>query len=84
MGYDYDADKNVLQTEIKKALYREKPHANCIHQGNHVYQYWCYINTLPQCKKPYRVNFTVPISDMGDATFGLQMPAQLLIRWIEL
>lgn len=72
-----------LLTNIKKALYREKPNAYCIHDGKYVYQYWCHIS-LPHHKKPYRVNFTVPISDMGDATFGLQMPAQLLIRWIEL
>lgn len=76
--------KEELSTNIKKALYREKPTATCIHQGGYTFQYWCYINTLPHCKKPYRVNFTVPVSDMGDATFGLQMPAQLLIRWIEL
>jgi hypothetical protein len=29
-----------------------------------------------------KVTFDVPVSDMGDAKFGEEEPAQLLIRWI--
>lgn len=82
MSYAYDADKNKLQNEIKKALYREKPIANCTHNGQYVFMYECKVTTL--FDNPYTVKFTVPISDMGDATFGRQMHGQLLIRWIEL
>lgn len=82
MGYDYDADKNILQNNIKKALYREKPIAHCIYHGHHAYQYYCYLKTL--FDEPYKVNFTIPTQEMGDTLFINEMQAQLLIHWIEL
>lgn len=61
--------------EIKKSLYREKPIAvknyNLSTEDTYIYE----TNSL---------EFAVPVSDMGDAKFNDNEPAQLLIRWIQL
>lgn len=62
--------------EIKKALYKEKPIALFISASNASLTYGCYI------KDVYQVYFYIPHSDIGDAKFGAEMPAQQLIRWI--
>ena len=67
--------------EIKKALYRQKPAA--YRQLDELNGDWCYYTTVVGLdNKPLDVHFIVPRIDMGDAMFGNEMPAQLLIRWI--
>ena len=62
-------------TEIKKELYKNKPQAfiRFIRKGI-VYYY----SDLDQM----RVNFEIPVSDMGDATFSPTMEGKHLIRWL--
>lgn len=64
------------KTEIKKALYKQKPDANLryIRAGNAYY----FADLTEQ-----RVNFEIPVDDMGDADFTPRMDAKLLIRWIQ-
>jgi len=63
-------------TEIKKALYKQKPlDANFRYIRKGVAYY--YTDLVEQ-----RVNFEIPISDMGDADFMPTMAAQHLNRWI--
>jgi len=64
-------------TEIKKALYKEKPIANCIHKGNYHFKYRC------RLEDNTKINFSVPVADMGDLPFGNQEQGQLLIRYID-
>lgn len=63
------------KNEIKKALYRQKPEAQFkFIRGGKAYYY----SDLEE----ERIQFEIPVSDMGDATFGPSMEAKLLIRWI--
>lgn len=64
------------KNDIKKALYRQKPIAKKTKEVENVY---LYETSLEEGMKIY---FEVPVSDMGDATFGDEMDAKLLIRWI--
>jgi len=63
-------------TEIKKALYKENPTA--------AFEYfrkgWLYYTAPLQAG--LNVTFSVPVSDVGDASFGRDMEAKLLIRYI--
>lgn len=63
-------------TEIKKALYKQKPEAKIMYvrKGSAFY----YADTKEQ-----RVYFEIPVSDMGEADFLPLMDAKLLIRWIQ-
>ena len=63
------------KNEIKKALYRQKPQAEIkfIRQG--VAYYYADL-------EEERVQFEVPVNDMGDADFERTMEAKLLIRWL--
>ncbi len=62
-------------TEIKKELYKQKPQANFRYvRKGHAY-YYAY---LDEC----RVDFEIPVSDMGDADFTSTMDAKMLIRWL--
>jgi len=69
------------KNEIKKALYRQKPNAllNRIYQG--VLYYDSVIDEDTDIARD--VHFEVPVNDIGDATFEIQMDAKLLIRWIK-
>jgi YHS domain-containing protein len=62
-------------TEIKKELYKTKPLANFKYIRKGFAYYSC---DLEQCK----VEFEIPINDMGDSDFLPVMNAQLLNRWI--
>lgn len=64
--------------EIKKALYKEKPTAKLSHVSQHGIIYGCYATG-----KTF-VQFKVPFADIGESLFGIEMPAQLLIRYIQL
>ena len=63
------------KNEIKKALYKQKPQARftMIRKGNA--HYYADLEEM-------RVHFEIPVSDMGDADFLIEMDAKLLIRWI--
>ena len=65
----------MTNTEIKKSLYKQKPIAafRCIRSGVAHY----YTDLIEQ-----RINFEVPVDDMGTAEFGPTMEAKLLNRWI--
>jgi hypothetical protein len=63
--------------EIKKALYKENPHAvlKMVRRGVAYYSAHLVSNDLV-------VQFQVPVEDMGDADFLSSMDSKLLIRWI--
>lgn len=61
--------------EIKKELYKEKPVATCHLAHNEIYVYETETSS-------YHVQFIVPVSEMGENRFDEEVPAQLLIRWI--
>lgn len=80
---------NMTNTEIKKALYKQKPTANFkfIRMG-HAY-YDALVNTGETDKHgglevnvTERVVFKVPVDDMGSADFFPTMEGQHLNRWI--
>lgn len=63
--------------EIKKALYKENPHAvlKMIRNGVAYYSAHLISNDIV-------IQFQVPVEDMGDADFLSSMDSKLLIRWI--
>ena len=63
-------------TQIKKALYKEKPTA----KFNHTQDDFLYYKTVLSNDRV--VDFKIPISEVGNTTFYADMEAQLLIRWI--
>jgi len=68
----------MTTTEIKKQLYRENLDAHFVHvRKNHV-RYKCQ-STYPEY---WEVDFIIPFSDIGDATFEALMPAKHLIRYL--
>lgn len=67
---------NKKVNEIKKALYKEKPKAVLTYIRKGAAYYFTSLNNGE------RVDFKVPIEDMGDADFQVHMDAALLIRWI--
>lgn len=64
--------------EIKKSLYKEKPHAVFVSANKDGLLY------IASLYKPQLVNiyFRVPFNDIGDAKFHIEMESQLLIRYI--
>lgn len=65
----------MTTTEIKKELYKQKPEAHLRFIRKGVAHYYSDLSEL-------RVNFEIPVSDMGDADFGTTMDGKLLIRWM--
>jgi hypothetical protein len=65
------------KNEIKKALYKENPHAilKSIKKGNIYYS--THIPSLDVV-----IQFEIPFGDIGDAEFLSSMDSKLLIRWI--
>lgn len=66
----------MSNTEIKKALYKQKPEARIIYIRKGVAYYYADL-------KEKRVHFEIPVNDMGDADFLPRMEAKLLGRWIQ-
>lgn len=64
-----------MKTEIKKRLYKEKPEARFQYIRMGVAYYYADLSDM-------RVHFEIPVSDMGDADFGVTMEAKLLNRWL--
>tara|TARA_R110000796_G_scaffold96044_1_gene201529 strand:+ start:2129 stop:2347 length:219 start_codon:yes stop_codon:yes gene_type:complete len=71
----------MTNTEIKKALYKQKPIANRSEIKDNVHYYDAIIS--PDDRAYFEVKFEVPETDMGDTTFEDTMDAKHLIRWIK-
>jgi hypothetical protein len=69
----------MTNTEIKKALYKQKPIAEFefIRVGVAYYS-----TTIDNEGEDFKVSFQVPVNDMGDADYLPQMDAKLLNRYI--
>lgn len=65
----------MTKTEIKKALYRQKPKAHLEFIRKSIAYYHADL-------KETRVFFNIPVDDMGSASFAPIMQGQLLIRWL--
>jgi hypothetical protein len=65
--------------EIKKALYKENPHAVLKHIRKGVAYYSAHLASEDKV-----IQFQIPVSDMGDADFLSHMDSKLLIRWISI
>ena len=71
---------NMEKNEIKKALYKQKPTADFqyIRKGKAYYS-----TTIEDAELgSVFVQFEIPVEDMGDADFLVNMEAKLLQRWI--
>ena len=71
------------KTEIKKALYKQKPIGEFTHikSGIAYYRAEIRINGL-EADYDQPVFFEIPVDDMGNSEFSKAMSAQLLNRWI--
>lgn len=65
----------MIDVEIKKLLYKTKPLAKIESVSKKGIHYECEISDR-------MLHFIVPINDIGDGTFGVELQAQLLIRYI--
>ena len=63
------------KNEIKKLLYRENPVAKLKHVRKGMIYYEAKTNDVT-------IDFEVPVTDIGDATFYNEMDSKLLIRYI--
>jgi hypothetical protein len=63
--------------EIKKEMYKQKPIAHFKSIKNGVVYY--YADLIKE-----RIEFCIPVNDMGEAEFKANMEAQFLNRWIVL
>lgn len=64
------------KNEVKKSLYQEKPTAYLVNVSKEGLLY------STRHMVAHRIFFRVPIEDLGDVSWGLEMPGQLLIKWI--
>ena len=67
-------------TELKKVLYKEKPMAKYVSSNED--RSISYIAETSKGDVYFNVPFNESISDDGKEIFGIEEPAQLLIRWI--
>jgi len=73
------------KTEIKKALYKQKPKANLQYIRRGVAHYKTVIKLESEnleFTQTQEILFEIPVDDMGDADFKSEMDAKLLNRWI--
>ena len=70
------------KTEIKKALYKQKPIAefNCI-IGTTLY-YKTKVRSDDKIPTTFNVDFAIPVEEIGDAVFYKEMDGKLLNRYI--
>ena len=68
----------MTKTEIKKAIYKEKPMATLTHikDGSAYY--------TTKLESGEVITFNIPVNDMGTASFYSEIEAKLLNRWISL
>lgn len=62
---------------VKKLLYRTSPIADLIYIKDGKAYYTCPMEDEED------LTFEIPVTDMGEARFGLTMEAKLLIRWLQ-
>ena len=67
----------LSEIEIKKIVYKEQPFATLLAIRMGI----AYYMTDEVCG--YQFAFHVPVTDMGDASFLVQMEAKLLLRWVQ-
>lgn len=75
----------MLLNDLKKALYKQNPEAKFIKILKKVCYYNCeleFYNEKTKQEEMEIIIFSIPIDDMGDASFNDKMEAKLLIRWI--
>ena len=70
----------MTNTEIKKALYKQKPTAKLKFIRMGVAYYQAFIEM--ESGNPYEVGFEIPVDDMGEADYLPEMDAKLLNRYI--
>lgn len=70
----------MTNTQIKKALYKQKPTAKFDKIRIGIAYYSTMI--LDDNNEPFYVNFEVPVNDMGEADYLPEMDAKLLNRYI--
>jgi len=70
----------MTNTEIKKALYKQKPIAEFEFIRVGVAYYGTIIKS--EENEDVKISFQVPVNDMGDADYLPQMDAKLLNRYI--
>lgn len=63
------------KNEIKKLLYKQNPMGEFKFIRKGVAYYTTVVDGL-------QISFEVPVDDMGDADFGKEIEAKLLIRWL--
>ncbi len=63
------------KNEIKKDLYKKNPKATFRFISKGIAYYYTDL-------EKERINFQIPVSDMGDADLNSSMNAKHLIRWI--
>ena len=68
------------KNEIKKALYKQKPMAQFTMIRKEVAYYQTTI--VNDDESSTRINFEIPVGDMGDADYYQEMDAKLLNRYI--
>lgn len=70
----------MTTNDIKKAVYRQKPtaHLSLIHNGSVFYTTSISTDTEDEV-----IHYEIPVTDMGEAVFLIDMPANLLNRWIK-
>lgn len=76
----------MTTTDLKKILYKEKPIAYMSDDGVSGIRGASAVTivTYKANTSVGLVQFCVPTHEMGEKMFGLEEPAQLLIRWIEI
>jgi hypothetical protein len=71
------------KNEIRKALYKQNPIAKLtyIRKGKAYYSAAVRDESKPIPTTRF-VNFEIPVEDMGDADFSVEMESKILQRWI--
>lgn len=69
------------KNEIKKEIYKQQPKAFFWYCRKGVLYYSSSIERVSSNNQ--KINFEIPVSDIGDADFLPEMEAKLLIRWLQ-
>lgn len=74
----------MIESEIKKALYKQNPKARLsgINKGLAQYSTVLKVKVGENTYSNEVIRFEIPLRDMGTAQFDLSMEAKHLIRWM--
>lgn len=77
------SNSTLSKTVIKKLVYKQQPIAKFeyIRIGVAYYSFNVSVSDKDEIKR-IGFNFEIPVSDMGEADFGPEMEAKLLLRWL--